>query len=366
MKILEITFALGNGGAEKFIVELSNELAHEHEVVLCTYKPNEPWMLSAKKLDAKVRNTELNTGSKKSLSNWSIAYKLIKNEKPDVVHVHASLVAFYMLLFPLFFPQVRFIHTIHNTLTPGYKKLFRYFSVFHLACRKWTHVCISKKIFEEFSNRYRRLSFVHVDNGIADLSPGNITSLETEICAIKKNNEAKLLIAVGNFSDYKRFDLLIDVMNYFYAQNKSLHLLLLGEDKSAGKYNYLKVLKLKNENVHVLGLKNNVADYMAVSDALIMSSSMEGMPLVILEAMSLGKPIISSPAGGVVDMVQNYVNGFLAMDLSEEALIDAVIEFLNAPAETIEQIMKNNLQAFEQKYSIAYCVKNYLNIYSKN
>jgi glycosyltransferase involved in cell wall biosynthesis len=366
VKIIQLTYSLGNGGAEKFVVELSNALSVEHEVVLCTYKPNKPWMLPPEKLYAKVRNISLNIGSKKSLSNWNEAYKLIKDEKPDVVHVHASLVAFYMLLFPLFFRKVRFIHTIHNTLTPAYEKLFRHFSVFQLAGRKWINVCISKNIFELFSSRYRCLSFVHIDNGIDAQSPNNINNLETEICAIKKNNEAKLLIAVGNFSDYKRFDLLMEVMNYFYTKKNPLYLILLGEDKSPGQNNYHKVMNMKNENVHVLGLKRNVADYMAFSDALIMSSSMEGMPLVILEAMSLGKPVISAPAGGVIDMIKNHVNGFLAADLSKEALIKAVMEFINASAEKIEQIGKNNLLDFEQKYSIANCMKNYLNIYSKN
>ena len=47
----------------------------------------------------------------------------------------------------------------------------------------------------------------------------------------------------------------------------------------------------------------SVADYLCNSDAFFLSSTHEGMPISVIEAMSIGLPIICTPAGGLVDMV---------------------------------------------------------------
>jgi glycosyltransferase involved in cell wall biosynthesis len=364
MKILQLSLSLGNGGAEKFVVELCNELSKENEVILCTYRSNEVWMIPPTKIVTNVRNITLNISSKRSPSNWIKAFWLIRKEQPDVVHVHTSLVAFYMMMFPILFPDIKFVHTIHSSYTPAYSKLFTFFSFFSFAGRKWINVCISKSILSVFQNNHSNLIFKQIDNGISELQiTNNLGNIREWIFNLINNDPIKIFIAIGNYSDVKRFDLLVEVMNYFYNKNENIHLLLIGEDKSTKKLNLSKINKIKNENVHILGSKENIYDYLMISDALILSSSEEGMPLVILEAMSLGKPIISTPAGGVVDLVKNGYNGFISKDLSKEALIESVQEFLRSPKEILDQISSNNLQSFKNKYSIIRCAFEYLSIY---
>lgn len=173
-------------------------------------------------------------------------------------------------------------------------------------------------------------------------------------------------MAIGNYGNVKRFDMLMEVMNYFYNNQITLYLVLIGKDESKSQENFNKVLQLKNQNVHIMGLKPNVADFISLGDALIISSSVEGMPLVALEAMSLGKPVITTPAGGVVDIIHQGINGFVAKDLSKEALISSVSEFLNTSGKTLEQIQKNNLETFYSRYSIQRCTSHYMNIYQQN
>lgn len=363
MKILQLIYSLGNGGAEKFAVELSNELARNHEVVLYTFKPNENWMLPAKKISPHVQNRSLGITSKKNITNWFASYRMLKNEKPDVVHIHSSLLMFYMYFMALFFPKIKFVQTIHNTLTPSYKKLFKYLVHIPYVRSKWMHVCISKQILKDFVTQFPKLNFYHIDNGVAPLMLSEkFDDVQNEIDQIKTQKRSILLIAIGNYSDFKRFDLLVEVVNSCTKNRNDLHLIILGEDTSEGKINYNKVMNLMGENVHLLGLKSNIADYLQLSDAFIMSSSMEGMPLVLIEAMSLGKPIISTPAGGIVDMVTNGNNGFLAKDLSKEALIEALNEYLNCDNRQIEKISKNNRGKFNSSYSIAISTQKYENL----
>jgi len=111
-----------------------------------------------------------------------------------------------------------------------------------------------------------------------------------------------------------------------------------------------------------LGNKENVADFLYCSDCLISSSLQEGMPLTILEAFSMGIPVVATPAGGVVDMVIDGENGFLAKGFEKEDLRYAVFRFLNAPPEEIAQMKKNNLKRYKENYSMKTCAKKCSNI----
>ena len=62
-----------------------------------------------------------------------------------------------------------------------------------------------------------------------------------------------------------------------------------------------------SDRVRFLGFKKNVYDYMAHCDALIMPSLHEGLPYTVLEAMSLGLPVIASRVGGLAEVLEQLV-----------------------------------------------------------
>ncbi|WP_288172837.1 glycosyltransferase family 4 protein, partial [Prevotella sp. CAG:255] len=95
MKIVEIVFHLNSGGAERFVVDLSNELSKTNEVVLLALKEDKsnPEEFLFYKFDlserVKYKNVGLPSYSYKPSTMWQV-YKAIKAENPDVVHMHAA------------------------------------------------------------------------------------------------------------------------------------------------------------------------------------------------------------------------------------------------------------------------------------
>ena len=363
MKIIQITNSLGNGGAEKFMVELSNELSKRNDVLICTVKPNEDWMIQSHRVNTSVKNNCLYWTKKYSFNNFISLFRYVKKEKPDIVHVHASVIAIYLLIFPLFFSKIKFYQTIHSKKSDAYTKLFTWFNIIPFLRLKWKHICVSEAIFKDFSKSYPSLFFLTIENGVMKPQISIIyKDAQKEIKTYTQGN-GKLLIAVGNYSDVKRYDELVLLLSEIELDFPGLSLIILGEEASDEKLNYKKVKKLKAKNTHLLGLKSNVADYMSLSDALIISSNLEGMPLVILEAMALGKPIITTPAGGIVDMVKNKVNGFVSENLSKASLKASLLGYLKCPTEELKAISKNNLDKYQKQYSMDICAKNYLKLY---
>jgi glycosyltransferase involved in cell wall biosynthesis len=363
MVILQVIHTLGNGGAEKFAVELSNELAKTNKVLLCSVKPVEEWMLPAKRISPAVELIELDFDKKYSFILFCKMFRLVKKTKPAVVHVHSSILVIYFYSLSFFFKKTLFLQTVHNTITPAYAKLFRYLSRLRFINHGFLNVCISKSIFEQYSSAFPKLRFVHIDNGIEKFSlTEKFEMTKKEIAGLKKDKNAKVFIAIGNYSVFKNFTMLAEVFKELSATGCNAILLLLGGGGSSDQKKFAEVAQIKGENTFQLGMKDNVADYLHCSDALIVSSTKEGMPLVVLEAMSLGLPVVSTPAGGVVDIIEPGVNGIIAKGFEKKDMIETINAFLALADEQVREIGDNNLKKFTERFSIAGCANNYIQL----
>lgn len=367
MKIIHFIYSLGNGGAEKFTVELSNELSKKNDIYICSFSPIENWMIPPTNIQSSVKLIKLNIKRKYSILGLIRLLKVLNEYRPDVVHIHSSILMFYFIVLSLLFTKCRYIQTVHNTVTPGYNKLFDILKFFPIFSRSLINVCLSESIHDLYCREFPRFIFKRIENGIQPLykSP-QYSNIKREINKLKKDANNRVFIAIGNYSIYKNFPLLVRIFKNIANENLNVFLLLIGEDTTPNKRNYLLVEKEKGSNTYLLGLKTNVPDYLYCSDALIISSTKEGLPLVVLEALSLGLPIVSTPVGGVSDVVVDCENGFLASDFSESGLTRAIINFLHADSKKIIEMKKRNRLLFKTKYSIEICARNYQSIYYRN
>jgi glycosyltransferase involved in cell wall biosynthesis len=134
--------------------------------------------------------------------------------------------------------------------------------------------------------------------------------LTTEVITLKNSQVSPIqLLFVGRLSPEKGCSVLIDSLATL--DSKKFHLTILGNGVEM-KMLQAKVdsLQLK-EMVSFVGFKNNVAEYMANSDALVMPSFREGQPLALIEACCMGLPIVASNVGGIPELVIENKNGYL-------------------------------------------------------
>jgi glycosyltransferase involved in cell wall biosynthesis len=351
MRIVTIINGLNNGGAEKFAVELCNRLSEEHEVFLLVKTPLSHLMLPPKKLKSSVQLIEFNSQSK-----WDVVFffKLlfaVFKLRPNIIHLHSSILVFYTCFYPLVFRTTKVIHTIHNQVTPAYLKAIKWAARFKKLGCNFQHVVISNQIGRAFKELFPMLSFHTIENGVEPLS------FAEDLPTIKKDNRIHL-VAIGHFGVAKRFDLLADVLQmqeiapYFKLQ-------IVGEEKDVRKPVTQYIKSLNAENVELVGLKSNTGDYLKHADALVIWSSFEGMPLVMLESLSLSCPVISSPVGGIPDVIESGQCGILTQGIDQLHLKEALLRFKEMTQEEIDSMRQRCLESFEEKYSMSICVKKY-------
>ena len=104
---------------------------------------------------------------------------------------------------------------------------------------------------------------------------------------------------------------------------------------------------------------------MQFADAIILTSRIEGLPLVVLEALSLGLPILSTPVGGIPDIIKNGENGFLTNSDDKNEIVEMINNFSKITKTKIAQIKLNNINLFSKEFSIRACSNKHENIYAK-
>jgi colanic acid/amylovoran biosynthesis glycosyltransferase len=109
-----------------------------------------------------------------------------------------------------------------------------------------------------------------------------------------------------------------------------------------------------SDQVRITGWRDNAAvmQEIAASRALIVSSYAENLPVVIMEAMALGRPVIASVLAGIPELVRPAKTGWLVPAGSAEALADAMQECLEAPPATLQAFANQGSAAVRNQHDV--------------
>jgi glycosyltransferase involved in cell wall biosynthesis len=116
--------------------------------------------------------------------------------------------------------------------------------------------------------------------------------------------------------------------------------------------------------VHLLGARRDVPRLYAAFDVFALSSRTEGLPLVILEAMASGVPVVSTAVGGVPGVITDGATGLLCPP-EDVAALGARLERLRAEPHLAEALRARALERVHAEYSLDSMVVRYLALYER-
>lgn len=139
-----------------------------------------------------------------------------------------------------------------------------------------------------------------------------------------------VIIACGRLDPQKNYHLLLRVFAAASKKINDLRLVILGEGLLKQELiEYAEALGI-SDKVAFIGFQKNPFKYIARAKALVLSSVMEGFPMVLIEAMACGTPVISTRCeSGPEELITDCIDGLLTPVGDEKALADAVIRLLN-------------------------------------
>jgi len=367
MKILQITFNLCPGGAERFVVDLSNELVKRHEVTLMTLMDDtiEPEISQFYKydLDSKVqyKNLGIRKGNGFSLKILYRVYQAMKNEGADVIHLHVhGVVNFCILGIIMLCNKTKIVQTIHTDFNIGhssavYNFLFKTLGRAH----KMRWAALSQSNYNDMMSSYPYIIGQRIDNGRASMRPTEFfQQTRNEIAGYKTTTSTKVFLHIARCVKVKNQHMLVAAFNCIVKEKNDVVLLIIGDgfDSEEG----LKIQREAGEKIHFLGTRKNVSDYMLNVDCFCLSSLYEGLPISILEALLSGVPVISTPIKGAIDVLCEGVTGIISKDFSEKEYVNA----LKKGIQNLDFLRTNTLAKKDDcPYTIRKCAAKYEKFY---
>lgn len=158
----------------------------------------------------------------------------------------------------------------------------------------------------------------HLGNGVAVPIPG-VTDL---------SSASLVILGVFRLSEEKRPLLFLDVCEKIRAIVPTVRVLIVGVGPLEEELTMSIQQKGIGNYIKLLGRRDDVNELMQMSSLLLLTSSFEGTPNVVMEAQAVGVPVVATNVGGVADIVVDSETGFLADKDDESALADRCVRIL--------------------------------------
>lgn len=289
--------------------------------------------------------------------------KLIKTHKIEVLHIHRSR---HFVFFSLvgYIAKIKVIRTVHNvfkhrklTWLKGY--LERYTATRFLNVK---FQAIGESVYNNELYYYKNKSTVI--NNWYDENKFYATKTSSEKKELRASfgisTAATVIISTGGCSLIKNHHDIIKALQLVNQKIECFYL-HLGQGITESEEQLLAKELEVSDKILFLGNREDVRNYLILSDIYLMPSRFEGLGNAALEAMACGLPSILYDVPGLKDLIRDNDNGFLISE-SHAILADKILYLYENPE--LRNAMGNNAKHFaEQNFSMQKGVKGILELY---
>ncbi len=358
-KILYLTTTSKISGAEKMLYELAKRINKEkYEVAVCTITDDLEDQLLDKLKKEGVKTYCLNLNKKWKIWKSFKLYRIIKSFKPEIIQSFLFFDNILARVFgkitgvPFIISGQRNVETHRSFLRNFFDKITIPFSDLVISNTKEGKEILIKR--EKAPEEKIKVIYNGIDikEDSEKIKLSNLT---------EKEIPDKIKIGfIGRLTKQKGLDYLLKAVSNL---KEEIILIIIGEGEE--KERLEKKAKELQIEAHFTGYVKNASSYIKFFDLFVLSSLWEGMPNVILEAMSQEVPVIATKVGGVKEMVKNNKTGFLIESQNSKELKEKIEHVLSLSNKEREEIGKKAREFTEKEFSIEKMVKEYEKIYEK-
>ena len=296
MKILHLLQSSRFSGAENVVCQIISMCSNENiDFVYCSSKGQ---------IQEALRERHIKYNLLKEFSLNEIK-RVINEERPDIIHAHDMRASFYAALCCGNIPLISHIHN-NNFDSRG---LSLKSVLYSFAAKKSKHIFwVSQSSFDgyyfhKFLNNKSTILYNIID----------IDKLEEKAQLDEKFYNYDL-IYLGRITEPKNPRRLLKIFKKVLTIRPKTRIVMIGNGDLSNEIE----LEIKNDpilnKIDFLGFYNNPYKILKDSKVMIMTSLWEGTPMCALEALALGVPIVSTPTDGLINLIDDGINGFLSKD----------------------------------------------------
>lgn len=363
MKLLYIIHSLKFGGTERQLVELIKGLSrHQYDAhIICLDNAAEGYTDILNQIGINIQY--FCRSYKYDLRPVFSIYRYIKENQIDVVHTFENLGSVFGLSAAKLSGRPVVCSAIRSAIDEDFKlkistKILARFADIFVANSRSGLINRFSSIKPHFRVVYNGIDFNRFEKGKIDT------------LKIKKDNgliDFKHVIGmVGSLSHRKDHGTLLNAVPLVLQKYPKTCFLLIGDGKERKKLeSTVRHLGLK-ENVLFLGYRNDVDQLIQIFDIAVLQTNsdviLEGISNAILEAMTVGVPVVASKGGGSNEIVKNNVNGVLVKPKNPQETAKAIIGILR-DKNRAKRLANNAKILVREKFNLQRYTEEYENIY---
>jgi len=280
--------------------------------------------------------------------------------KPDIFHVQwAKDLERWMFLKEKFGVKIvlslRGAHINYSpiadkTLATSYKVNFPNIDAFHAVSR-----AISKEA-QKYNAVKEKIKVIY-----SILDRHSLTDYEHQT----QNNKTIQILSIGRFHWKKGYRYAIDAIKLLVQNGFSIQYTIVASGNISEEILFqINQLDLEDDIIIINGLpQEKVFDLMNKSDCLLLPSLEEGIANVVLEAMTIGLPVISTNCGGMPEVVKHKETGWLVPVRNAKAIKDAILDFNNSSDNELNTIINKAKAIIKTDFDPEINLKKMLDLY---
>lgn len=356
MKVLHVGEYV-QGGVATYISMLLNHPCHTEikDYIICSDKNSEhKWALP----EGQVHYYTYHRSIFQILPAMTAVWKEIRRLKPDVIYCHSTWAGLFVR-FPMLFlgKTCRVLYNAHGWAflrdTAEWKRKV-YACIERILLLKTDAVVDVSKYEYEAAIRYglpsRKQHIIY----------SGISEEKSKVkCPAHFSKDTINLLFVGRFDPQKGVDYLLQA--FARCRRRDIHLYLIGDNVIGGTH----IEKKDTRRLTFLGWvpHEEVGNYYAACDAVIMPSRWEAFGLVAVEAMKYGKPVIASNCGALPEIIKNGKNGYVFEFDKPETLVD-LLEHIDS--KKLAEMGKKAEEDFQNNYKMERMVEETIHLMMKS
>lgn len=369
MNIFHIIDSGGVYGAEMMIMHLMQEqVKMGFSPVLISiglpFEKDKALEVEARRRGLKVLAVRMRPGP-----NWIGAFAIIRlavRHRADIFHCHGYKANILFGLLPRIMRRYPIVGTLHGWTSLGNLSKLMLYEWLEAVSFRFVEALVLVNENIKSCNRLKKIKNSKVsiiENGI----PFDNDSLaDTAKLKLVDGYLPNLFTfgAIGRLSPEKGFGLLLDAFADLISKGHEAQLVILGEgEERVSLETAIKQFGLENR-VHLPGYVSEVNSYFSLFDAFLLPSFTEGLPMVLLEAMKAGVPVVASRVGGVPKVLGNGKGGLL-FDTGDKGMLAQAMVAVLKDSESAQERTLWALRAVQETYNSRVMAEKYNQVYRK-
>lgn len=325
IRVLWLIKGLGPGGAEQLLVSSAAVRDRGAFEVHCAYLLDRKSDLVSDLTALGVQVHPLHAGPE-----WDIRWvlrlrRLIGAQQIDVVHTHSPLVAALARLALRTLPRARRpAHVVTEHLPwSGYRPSTRRANSLTFALDD-AQIAVSHAVVNSIPRvKSRRIRVIHqgLDRAAARAARSDRATVRRELSV---GDDEVMIGTVANYREQKDYPNLFAAARLIVDRGLPVRFVAMGQGPDRAAVEAASVRSGLGDRFVLLGFRDDVARVLAACDVFVLASKNEGLPIALLEALTLGLPVVATAVGGTPEAVTDGIEGFLVPAAHPLALADAL------------------------------------------